>query len=42
MREATNEMQEIGAICCVLIDMQLNIFMYVHVIDYHFQSEDEI
>lgn len=36
MREATNEMQEIGAIHCVLIDTQLNILMYVHMIDYHF------
>lgn len=28
-----NEMQEIDAMCCVLTDMQLNIFMYVHVIE---------
>lgn len=35
-------MQEIVAICCVLIDTQLNIFMYVHVINYHFKSEDEV
>lgn len=37
-----NEVQEIVIICCVLTDAELNIFLCVHVINYHFKREDEV